>query len=179
MSSAFSPIDRFTARVARRLGEAEGRILEVVSPGRGCGRHGARFWSPRLEYATLGFEFQAGLDFLPAHAHDWTDLPENHFDAALVEGLSDRLPSPGLVLQEIRRVLRPGGLVWVADRVDRGADSPDAPHGQDAPIGQQIIVEVPGMAVEECGPLAADDVGGTPGWWYAVLSKPLGPMPTA
>jgi len=42
-------------------------------------------------------------------------LPEHHFDAVLSKDMLHHLPDPQVLWQEARRLLRPGGLVYVAD----------------------------------------------------------------
>jgi SAM-dependent methyltransferase len=54
-------------------------------------------------------------------------FPDDHFDAAHVERVLMHLPDPELALAEMRRVVKPGGVVVAAEPIARGArfDHPD------------------------------------------------------
>ncbi len=101
---------------AERLGK-RGRFLDV-----GCGMGGS-LWAAREE----GWEYD-GID--PSSAYlEWGKkhlgvegrqgtieemrFPENHFDVVSMIGVIEHLYEPHKTLQEIWRVLRPGGLLWL------------------------------------------------------------------
>jgi SAM-dependent methyltransferase len=42
------------------------------------------------------------------------DLPAGHFDAVVLGDVVEHLPDPGAALERIARLLRPGGIVWLA-----------------------------------------------------------------
>ncbi|MFN2492459.1 MAG: class I SAM-dependent methyltransferase [Pyrinomonadaceae bacterium] len=94
-----------------------GRYLDV-----GCGR-GERLWAAR----EAGWEYE-GLD--PSSTYlDWArenldvsgrlgtldqvHFPDNHFDAITMSGVIEHLYEPYLTLREIRRILKPAGLLWL------------------------------------------------------------------
>jgi SAM-dependent methyltransferase len=67
----------------------------------------------------------AGVENLSFEVGDATaiDLPDNSLDGAITRFSLHHIPAPVRVLEEMRRVVRPGGLVVVADHVtdDNGA----------------------------------------------------------
>jgi len=58
------------------------------------------------------------------------DLPDDSFDGAVTRFSLHHIPAPVRVLEEMRRVVRPGGLVVVADHVTDDDGAAAAWHGE-------------------------------------------------
>lgn len=50
---------------------------------------------------------------VPADAHDLAPFPDNHFDAVLAFSVWEHLARPWIAADAVRRVLKPGGFVYV------------------------------------------------------------------
>jgi ubiquinone/menaquinone biosynthesis C-methylase UbiE len=88
-------------------------LAEIVAPGQvvGVDADGGQLELARLSSARRGL---TNARFEIAGAYD-LPFPDDSFDAALAHTLLVHLREPVRVLRELRRVVRPGGLVAVAD----------------------------------------------------------------
>jgi SAM-dependent methyltransferase len=74
----------------------------------------------------------AGVDNLSFEVGDAAalDLPDDSLDGAITRFSLHHIPAPVRVLEEMRRVVKPGGLVVVADHVTDDEGAAAAWHGQ-------------------------------------------------
>jgi SAM-dependent methyltransferase len=70
--------------------------------------------STRIETASRDTR-EAGIENISYQVADVTNLPfeDGHFDAVFANGLIEHLPDPGVGIQELLRVLKPGGVIGV------------------------------------------------------------------
>ncbi len=90
------------------LGTADGRMLASLG----------EYFGPEL---CLGVEYDRGLAALAARSHpgleivngdvEMLPLVDGGFDLAVAAAVIEHLPGPGRFLEEVRRVLRPGGIL--------------------------------------------------------------------
>lgn len=94
-----------------------GRILDV-----GCGRGDflalmkERGWEAtglELDRRVAAYAVKSGLDLRVGNLED-VRFPDGHFDAVTLWHVFEHLREPGRVLNECRRILKPGGLLVVA-----------------------------------------------------------------
>ena len=99
-----------TLRVARAAPHA--RIVAVDGSG------------PMLEHARIAVHAAKLADRITLHLGriPGLALPEHHFDAVLSKDMLHHLPDPHALWSEIRRLIRPGGAVYVMDLI-----RPDSP----------------------------------------------------
>jgi len=114
---------RATARVAldridrHRLSESERSMIDV-----GCwvgfllSEAQSRGWrAAGVEPSRFAAQFareELGLDVRPGTLAS-VDLPPASFDAAVLGDVIEHLPDPGAALDEVKRVLRPGGILYL------------------------------------------------------------------
>ncbi len=115
-------VERRLAEIERRVG-GRGRLLDVgCATGVLVEAATARGWS------AIGVDVSA---FATAQCHrrgldvrlgdiGTAELPQGHFDVAVLDDTVEHLLDPGRVLDQIRRVLRPGGLVTLNTPNERG-----------------------------------------------------------
>jgi len=113
---------RRLAEVERRLG-TRGRLLDV-----GCATGVLVESATAHGWDAVGVDVSAfataqcharGLDV--RHGDLWAaDLPRDHFDVVVLDDTVEHLLDPGRAFDEIRRVLRPGGLVTLNTPNDGG-----------------------------------------------------------
>lgn len=86
-------------------GRLEGRMLDV-----GCGRQQYRAFLTCRQYCGVDWT----LASRPPAVADITRIPflDRSFDSALCTEVLEHLPEPGQCLDEIRRVVKPGGVVF-------------------------------------------------------------------
>lgn len=113
-----------TLRAFENVLGKRGRYLDV-----GCGR-GEWLWAAR----EAGWEYE-GID--PSTAYlEWgrrhlgiqgrlgtieeAKFPDEHFDAITLGGVIEHLYEPRATLTELRRILRPGGILWLDAPNERG-----------------------------------------------------------
>jgi 2-polyprenyl-3-methyl-5-hydroxy-6-metoxy-1,4-benzoquinol methylase len=107
---------------ARRLealnGGQPGRVLDV-----GCGRGllleqlRRRGWEVQgTELSAQSAAYPRDVLGIPVHIGDLADLhfPSDHFDAVVMWHVLEHVPDPAVVLAEVTRILRPGGVFLVA-----------------------------------------------------------------
>lgn len=103
--------------VERMLGGARGRVLDV-----GCGPGFLLRAFHRRGWETTGTELsETAASFareqlkLNVESRELADmkLPDSHFDAVVVWHALEHIPQPEILLNEIARVLRPGGVLMV------------------------------------------------------------------
>ncbi|MFP6594673.1 MAG: class I SAM-dependent methyltransferase, partial [Dehalococcoidia bacterium] len=70
--------------------------------------------SARIETASRDIR-EAGVDNISYQVADVTNLPfeDDHFDAVFANGLIEHLSDPGVGINELLRVLKPGGVIGV------------------------------------------------------------------
>jgi SAM-dependent methyltransferase len=131
--------DSFARSRAMSLAETLGAVVELV-PEDGTARWAelacgpgliARAMAPRVG-SVLGLDLtpamvdkaraeagEAGVENVSFEVGDATalDLPDDSFDGAITRFSLHHIPAPVRVLEEMRRVVRPGGYVVVADHV--------------------------------------------------------------
>jgi ubiquinone/menaquinone biosynthesis C-methylase UbiE len=140
------PIQLYHATATRAGGLSGKRILEV-----GCGRGGGASYLTRtlnpasyvaLDLNTTGIEFCRrrhhipGLEFVQGNAED-LPFPSESFDAVINVESSHCYPHFDRFLNEVRRVLRPGGMFLYAD----------LRRQFDAPQWEATIAGAPGLRV--------------------------------
>jgi SAM-dependent methyltransferase len=124
---------------------------------------------------------------------EWIIGPERRFDVVILHMLMNHVADPGVVLREVRRVLRPGGRVVVfdgdADSLAYGADAPDSvaqAHrlwAMNRPVQGRVMRAMPGLLADHGFRLEwsrayiAADIGGAALW--RPESEPLGSPPAA
>jgi SAM-dependent methyltransferase len=95
------------------VGFGAGTLLEAARRG-GWDALGVEVSRSAVEHVRgLGFEVFCGT------LHE-AQYPENHFDVVTASEVLEHVPDPQLVLNEISRVLRPGGLLWGTTPHGRG-----------------------------------------------------------
>jgi SAM-dependent methyltransferase len=87
------------------IGFGSGNILQAAAK-LGWGVYGQEVSRPAIEHAEkLGFEVFHGELFDAAY-------PDSHFDIVTASEIVEHLTDPEIVLKEIARILRPGGMFW-------------------------------------------------------------------
>jgi SAM-dependent methyltransferase len=110
---------QYLAELTRYNGAPSGRLLEV-----GCGEGDFLSEAETAGYEVLGVEYSADAC---ATANDRlkrgrveqgeladAKLPESHFDVCVLNDVIEHVRDPIAFLREIRRVLRPGGALFIA-----------------------------------------------------------------
>ncbi|HEY0428215.1 MAG TPA: class I SAM-dependent methyltransferase [Pyrinomonadaceae bacterium] len=118
--------------IQKRLGEiiedfspyfSSGRLLDIgfgsavlmqVARDKGWQPSGLEVSAPAVEHAKkLGFEVFHG---------DLTEAkyPDNHFDVIAASEIIEHYPEPEVLLREVMRILRPGGLFWATTPSAKG-----------------------------------------------------------
>lgn len=111
----------------RILAERDVRHLPTPAPGArlvdiGCGSGAFVKRAQALGYAAEGLEFdanavraarEAGLNVREGSLPD-TGLPDETYDAATLSQVIEHVHDPLAALRDIRRILKPGGVLWVA-----------------------------------------------------------------
>lgn len=62
-----------------------------------------------------GFDLTAGpnVDRVLSSPYDWPEVPSDYFDVVVSSQVLEHVPKPWRWLPELRRIVRPGGLVYV------------------------------------------------------------------
>jgi 2-polyprenyl-3-methyl-5-hydroxy-6-metoxy-1,4-benzoquinol methylase len=105
---------RRLAEIERRLDTRGGRLLDV-----GCATGVLVEAARRRGWTAVGVDVST---FAAAQCHargldvrlgdlSTADLPDDHFDVVVLDDTIEHIADPGRVLDDIRRVLRPGGLL--------------------------------------------------------------------
>ncbi len=110
---------QYLAELARYNGTPSGRLLEV-----GCGEGDFLSEAESAGYEVLGVEYSEAAC---ATANDRlkrgrveqgeladAKLPESHFDVCVLNDVIEHVRDPLAFLREVRRVLRPGGALFIA-----------------------------------------------------------------
>jgi ubiquinone/menaquinone biosynthesis C-methylase UbiE len=136
------------ARAIARRDEVKARITAIDS-------------SPWLIEAAKHFACGEGvakrIRFLPGEPH-WVIGPQAQFDVVILHMLLNRVADPGLVLKEVRRVLRPAGRVVVFDgnydSLARATDSRSTDEDVDnvsamiKPLQERVMRAMPALLAE-------------------------------
>src|ERR1700754_597978 len=136
------------ARAIARLSDARTRITAIDS-------------SPRLIEAARRFacgdRATERIRFLAGEPH-WVIGPQAQFDVVILHMLLNRVADPGLVLKEVRRVLRPAGRVVVFDgnydSLARATDSRSTDEDVDnvsamiKPLQERVMRAMPALLAE-------------------------------
>ena len=136
------------ARAVARRGDVKTRITAIDS-------------SPWLIESAKRFACRERLTerirFLTGEPH-WVIGPQEQFDVVILHMLLSRVADPGLVLKEVRRVLRPAGRVVVFDgNYDSVARATDALSGDEdtdglwavaRPVQDRVMRAMPGLLAE-------------------------------
>jgi ubiquinone/menaquinone biosynthesis C-methylase UbiE len=136
------------ARAIARRGDVKARITAIDS-------------NPWLIAAAQRFacgeRVRERIHFLTGEPH-WVIGPQAQFDVAILHMLLNHVADPGLVLKEVRRVLRPAGRVVVFDgNLDLLARATDARSGDEEangfwtmtrPVQDRIMRALPRLLVE-------------------------------
>src|SRR4051794_31596670 len=101
---------RFTTRAAGAVGPG-GRVLDA-----GARRAPHRRLFAHVDYETADFLAVGGKRYeQPDYVCDLARIPveDERFDLVLLTQVLEHLPEPATVLAELRRVLKPGGTIWL------------------------------------------------------------------
>lgn len=103
----------FTSGRLLDIGFGAATLLQVAA-GKGWQTFGAEVSKPAIEHARrLGFEvFHGELQ--------QANYPENHFDVITASEIIEHCPQPEILLDEVFRILRPGGLFWATTPSAKG-----------------------------------------------------------
>jgi SAM-dependent methyltransferase len=98
------------------VGFGAGTLLEAARRA-GWNSFGVEVSERAVEHVRgMGFEVFAGT-------LQEAGYPENYFDVITASEVLEHVPDPQIVLREIARVLRPGGLLWLTTPHGRGASA--------------------------------------------------------
>jgi ubiquinone/menaquinone biosynthesis C-methylase UbiE len=136
------------ARAIARRGDVKARITAIDS-------------SPWLIEAAKHFACEERvaerIRFLTGEPH-WVIGPRAQFDVVILHRLLNRVADPGLVLKEVRRVLRPAGRVVVFDgnhdSLARATNPPNGDEGADdlwpatQPLQERVMRAMPDLLAE-------------------------------
>jgi ubiquinone/menaquinone biosynthesis C-methylase UbiE len=94
-------------------------LAKIVAPGEVTGVDKAASEIERAQRGALEADV-TNLHFVVDNLNQ-LQLPDSSFDAVFAHTVLEHVAEPGRVLQEMHRVLKPGGLIGIRD-VDRGGD---------------------------------------------------------
>jgi SAM-dependent methyltransferase len=108
-----------------------GAGLDSLIAGRRVGKRGRVFgidFSEVMLARAKEAACEAGAGNVEFHQADAENLPfdDASFDVALVNGIFNLNPTRNAIISELARVVRPAGVVWVAELVLKGQLAPEA-----------------------------------------------------
>ncbi len=104
---------RMAAFVAEHLSDRRGHALKVLDVG-GANINGSYrdvFDDPAWTYVALDVEPSEAVDVVPKRPWRWQDVPARSYDVVVSGQAFEHVLFPWVTMLEIRRVLRPGGLL--------------------------------------------------------------------
>ncbi|MGP9812139.1 class I SAM-dependent methyltransferase [Rhodopseudomonas sp. NSM] len=113
-----SALDKFRVFLDVYLPAHVGRPLSVMDVG-SCAIDGADTHRPdvvRRGWSYLGMDIEPGpnVDLVVSDGYDWTEIADDSQDVVLCSQVLEHTRHPWRLVQEIARVLRPRGLVFLA-----------------------------------------------------------------
>jgi SAM-dependent methyltransferase len=96
------------------IGSGAGSLLEAAGRA-GWNAEGVEVSRPAVEHVR-----RAGFRVFYGELAE-ANYPDRHFDVVTASELLEHLPFPGMLIREIARILRPGGLCWATTPHSRGA----------------------------------------------------------
>jgi SAM-dependent methyltransferase len=103
-------VARFLERVGKQYGNRSGRLLDIAPQV----HEGARpFFPPSVKVETLDIDPKAGATWVGDLCKTNAFLPDGSFDFIVCTEVLEHVLQPFAAAAELRRLLKPGGLVFV------------------------------------------------------------------
>lgn len=140
-------LDAFAARAAASVPEGS----HVLDAGAGSGPYRKHFTAHDHHYESADFgevdkaygdlTYRCRLDDIP--------VEDARYDLVLLSQVLEHLPDPGAVLRELRRVLKPGGALWLSAPLYYEEHEQPYDFYRYTQFGFRHLLESNGFAVEE------------------------------